>query len=274
MSDQQLVTGFAILISGYYQFESGLSSYHWQMVTTLAWFSSATHIATLICLEQYFQKHRYVWYARLVLMAGLVIMLAVGVLPSGNSFYFWTPASCFYKPGYFKPGIITITSEIMLLGSFMVRAIQMFSRSREFCDSFFKTAGRLWRGALACLCRKLQRSPLLVQAIFLPGVFISLVVFATMQCLLDFARSHFSAVCDLIHSPTIMFWQMIDLVVISLIYMGMHSAVLYSQIGGENWWYARRKHLGIWSTGVSFVASRPYPFDVWGILRWASNRLA
>lgn len=38
MSDQQLVTGLAILISGFYQLKHELLFYHWQMITSLAWF--------------------------------------------------------------------------------------------------------------------------------------------------------------------------------------------------------------------------------------------
>lgn len=77
LSDQLLVTGLAFIISGYYQPQCGLSVYHWQIITRLVRFVSVTHIATLICLEKYFEKHRYIWYVRVFLMTGLAIMLAI-----------------------------------------------------------------------------------------------------------------------------------------------------------------------------------------------------
>ncbi|KAL3448258.1 hypothetical protein BJX65DRAFT_275365 [Aspergillus insuetus] len=86
MSDQQLVTGLSLIISGYSQLRCGLSFYHWQMVISLAWFSTITHLATLIFLQKYRQKRKSIWYIRVLLMAGLGIMLAIGILPSGASF--------------------------------------------------------------------------------------------------------------------------------------------------------------------------------------------
>lgn len=56
MSDQQLVTGLSIMISAYSRLDCGISVYHWKLITTLAWFSSATHLATLLFLRQYMQK--------------------------------------------------------------------------------------------------------------------------------------------------------------------------------------------------------------------------
>ena len=52
-SDQQVLTGLAILISGYVQLGfRGLAVYHWQIVVDLAFFSSVTHLRLirLICM--------------------------------------------------------------------------------------------------------------------------------------------------------------------------------------------------------------------------------
>lgn len=50
-SDQQLVTGIALLASGYAQLPYGLASYYWQIIIYLAWFSSLTHLTTLTFLR-------------------------------------------------------------------------------------------------------------------------------------------------------------------------------------------------------------------------------
>jgi hypothetical protein len=58
LSDQQLVTGFAILIAGYYEMmNSNLSIYHWRIVTYLAWLSSSVHIASLTLLRDVLNKN-------------------------------------------------------------------------------------------------------------------------------------------------------------------------------------------------------------------------
>lgn len=54
-SDTQIITGIAILLCGYIQLPLGISTYHWQVVVSLAWFSSLTHLLTLSSLHGYFQ---------------------------------------------------------------------------------------------------------------------------------------------------------------------------------------------------------------------------
>lgn len=53
MSDFQLITGLAILISGFTQLQTGISAYHWQRLVQLAWFSSVTHLCCLTALRDY-----------------------------------------------------------------------------------------------------------------------------------------------------------------------------------------------------------------------------
>lgn len=60
MSDQQLVTGLAIVISGYARLQCGISFYHWKLITMLAWFSSVVHLATLLFLQDYLQRNRQI----------------------------------------------------------------------------------------------------------------------------------------------------------------------------------------------------------------------
>ncbi|KAL4938113.1 hypothetical protein BDV06DRAFT_226298 [Aspergillus oleicola] len=84
MSDLQLATGIAILISGYSQLRCGLSAYHWLIVTRLAWFSSLTHLSCLTLLRNYLyiQKAKRQW--RLFFMFALVVMLVTAMVPTGS----------------------------------------------------------------------------------------------------------------------------------------------------------------------------------------------
>ena len=52
LSDQQLVTDRAILITAYYQ-RCQVYQFNFSIVATLAWFSSTTHLSTLAVLHQY-----------------------------------------------------------------------------------------------------------------------------------------------------------------------------------------------------------------------------
>lgn len=51
LSDLQLVTGMAILVAGMKQlFEGTISTYHFMIVTDLAWFCSNTHLFSLLVI--------------------------------------------------------------------------------------------------------------------------------------------------------------------------------------------------------------------------------
>jgi len=197
LSDQLLVTGLAFIISGYYQTQCGLSIYHWQIIIRLVWFASVTHIATLICLERYFEKHRYIWYARAFLMTGLAIMLAVGIAFNGGSidsrFYPGKPIACNFNGHDYLLGLAagwdTLISEVLLIGGLVVRLIQMFSITRKFCSSFLQVLKKLWRKVLAWCLERAQKWCRCLQGISLSLVLFALVVSITFQSLLDFVHS-------------------------------------------------------------------------------------
>lgn len=87
MSDLQLATGIAILISGYTQLRCGLSSYHWLVIGRLAWFSSLTHLSCLTLLRNYLYNRKPQRQWRLLFMLALIIMLITAMVPTGS--YEW-----------------------------------------------------------------------------------------------------------------------------------------------------------------------------------------
>lgn len=217
MSDQQLVTGLSIIISGYFLLNCGMSFYDWRMITNLAWFSSVTHLATLLFLQQYMRRNRYVWYVRVLLMTALAIMLVVGIIPTGATAMLTVPARClfdsmgdFENPTYHgdwrnfsglmvskgKPSMAF--SEIVILGGLLNRLLDMSAIMRRLTRLVRTALGRLFRVALIWSCNKLQSSPKLAQALFIPLVVFSLALLISMQGVLDFFRSDISSVSDTI----------------------------------------------------------------------------
>ena len=87
------------MISGYTQLRCGLSVYHWQILVYLAWFSCLTHLACLTFLRNYLYNHpgERIW--RLVGMSSLVILLIVGLLPTGKASIYGPAdyASCSFR---------------------------------------------------------------------------------------------------------------------------------------------------------------------------------
>ena len=78
MSDQQIVTGIAIMVAGFAQWET-ISVYHWEIVLYLAWMSSNTHLTTVTLLRPYLQKRNTLKTWRVTGMGILLVLLLVGL---------------------------------------------------------------------------------------------------------------------------------------------------------------------------------------------------
>jgi hypothetical protein len=71
LSDQQLVTGVAILLAALLNLPH-FNRYEIMMIHSLAWFSATTHLATLDVLAHYLESHKIVRIAR---TAGIIIFM-------------------------------------------------------------------------------------------------------------------------------------------------------------------------------------------------------
>jgi hypothetical protein len=117
MCDIQIITGLAIIISGFYALFQGLSAYHWQIVVFLTWFSTVTHLAGLTVLRAYFQSptqsiHRAV---RAFFMFALLALTVAAIVPTQYFSWEYVPnqdeildgaprpsdyAWCYFQPGF------------------------------------------------------------------------------------------------------------------------------------------------------------------------------
>ena len=96
LSDQQLVTGLAILVAGYTD-RCSRSIYHFRIISALGWFSSTTHLSTLAVLRPYLIDHPRVRNWRVVSMIailGLLIVSQAGAISIQNSSL---PIQCVYN---------------------------------------------------------------------------------------------------------------------------------------------------------------------------------
>ena len=135
-SDQQIITGIALLISGYSQLRDGLAVYYWQLTVDLAWFSSITHLTTLTCLRYYFQKRRGLKVVRLIFMAVIVGMLSCALATTGylgdEDYTYDYPAWCLFHRQFLGPYYNTdyvVLTLLFLCVSYGARVIQLFPSS-------------------------------------------------------------------------------------------------------------------------------------------------
>ena len=179
-SDQQLVTGLALLISGYVQLRCGISSYHWQTLTYLAWFSSLTHLTTLTVLRQYFRDNPAPRLWRAVLMLVMVTMLGVALLPSGDGLWFRSDndydntaqlsALCFFRRLVARPPeerfeLETYTTASMLISvlvlfsGYLTRLFKLSRKATAFTKVWIRTKpGRILKSALRSSIQRAGKS--------------------------------------------------------------------------------------------------------------------
>lgn len=111
MSDIQIITGISIIVSGAAQLKCGISTYQWQVLVYLAWFSSLTNLSCLTLLRNYLHQRPAERIWRLICMFVLVVLLIMAFLPTAN--YRWQygyfgestghPAPQDYAICYLKP---------------------------------------------------------------------------------------------------------------------------------------------------------------------------
>ena len=84
LSDQQLVTGLAVLVAGFVS-PCSMSMYHFNIIAALGWFSSTTHLSTLAVLRIYFIEHPRLRNWRVVAMLLVLALLIVAQFITGVS---------------------------------------------------------------------------------------------------------------------------------------------------------------------------------------------
>ena len=143
LSDAQIVSGIAIMISGYYAVTRGLSGYHWKMVTRIAWFSTITHLAALSCLRTYLHENPVKRGLRLFFMGSLSIMLITATMAQADvNFQDSRPAICFLQVPRSRQDIAdpdVIFSVVLLIYNIILRALKLHQKAAEGASRFFRS---------------------------------------------------------------------------------------------------------------------------------------
>lgn len=159
-SDTQVVTGVAILLCGYIQIPLGISSYHWQVVVALAWFSALTHLLTLLSLREYFRTHFEMAVLRAILMGFVMVLLAAALGSTGfisQNRTTATPAICLFSSSRrneveihaldaLKPADalapfnfpIIVLALTFLITNYIIKVMGLFTKAPETLREYFR----------------------------------------------------------------------------------------------------------------------------------------
>ena len=124
LSDQQLVTGLAVLIAGFYK-RCTMSTYHFSIVISLAWLSSTVHLSTLVVLRDYFIRSPFLRSIRVVGMLSMLCLLFVAEFLTDSPAFVLDPSRCI-QCSFAEFDIRKLFHSISLADSFSQFGILMF----------------------------------------------------------------------------------------------------------------------------------------------------
>lgn len=150
LSDQQLLTGLAVLIAGFWT-HCSISVYHFALVNDLAWFSANVHLTTLVVLQNYFSDpERHIlrnW--RATLMVFMASLLVASTVMEGHYAWFesWPyDAQCLFNnligniggaPRYWMN-----VGLVLIFLNYFLNVIPLFERPTAFFELWLRTKPR------------------------------------------------------------------------------------------------------------------------------------
>ena len=176
LSDQFLVTGIAVLVTGYIK-SCEISIYHFEIVTWLGWLSSNGHQIALTSIRSYFQDHQMVLRYRAFAMAICFLLLLAAVNLAGapssssdevNVYSYDAPIRCTWVPGAFAtPDLDIVFATIVLVLGFVSRVVRLFDASSKLFENWLrKKPGNFLRGLGEVWLARADRSASLVSRLW------------------------------------------------------------------------------------------------------------
>lgn len=144
LSDQQLLTGLAVLIAGFWT-HCTISVYHSALVSDLAWFSASVHCTTLTAIRSYLERPVLRDW-RVALMLAMALLLVASTVMQGHYEWFdsWPyDAQCLFdnlngniggEPRYW----MCVTLALICL-NYSLSIIPLFEKPTEFLELWFQT---------------------------------------------------------------------------------------------------------------------------------------
>ncbi|CZT23422.1 uncharacterized protein RCC_09136 [Ramularia collo-cygni] len=221
LSDQQIVTGIAILGAGFQGLRTGhVSVYHFQIIIYLAWMSSSVHLSALTILGTYLQHHRAVMAWRLVGMLTLLVMLFISLVPTlsvewgiltplplsewepSEKTSFGAPALCFWGSSRGDGVSPDAVISFFILGvSYIWKVCGIFpSANSAFAAWTWDPLDRLTKHGFATLASRIQRKGRRVDLwVFRMCLAVYLPVTAAIEALDSFSASLWLSLLGLIY---------------------------------------------------------------------------
>lgn len=138
LSDEQLVTGLAILIAGLSHIRT-ITGYELTMVHALAWTTSTTHLITLSTLRNYLSTQGLARNARVVSMSAVMALSAILVFIAQPAVRSTLPAECTFRdlPNFYSGPdsaikiVVPLVVALNLTRNYVTRIQALYRRKLE-----------------------------------------------------------------------------------------------------------------------------------------------
>ena len=136
LSDQQLVTGPAMIVAALSQ-HCQISVYEFQVVSSVAWLASTTHLSTLIVLRQYFRENRTVRNIRVIgMLANLGLLVYTTVISDAsysvdNSVHIQCVTQQLSSPSVDSFNLNTLVTILFLIVSYFDSISQLYNENHS-----------------------------------------------------------------------------------------------------------------------------------------------
>jgi hypothetical protein len=90
LADQQLVTGFSLMLTGWIVYPHDLGSAHFALIVYLSCLSSSSHLAAIVTLRKYFEDNQTLALFRITIISlfAVLLSLSISLTSAFGPFYF------------------------------------------------------------------------------------------------------------------------------------------------------------------------------------------
>lgn len=79
LADQQLVTGFSLMLTGWIVYHDALDGAHFALIVYLSCLSSTSHLAAIVTLRKFFEQNQALALFRITIISLFAVLLSVSI---------------------------------------------------------------------------------------------------------------------------------------------------------------------------------------------------
>jgi len=141
LADQQLVTGFALMLTGWIVYYNRFHSAHFTLIIYLSCLSSSSHLAALVTLRRYSRENPTLALFRIAIISTFAILLSISIALSDKTFGSFYVLVTFLRDVLgiqINQGALAFFSTWPIIGTFWTGVWQILPETRKRFQAWLK----------------------------------------------------------------------------------------------------------------------------------------